>query len=72
LGNIGATKRALPTTAFRACEQGLAFGWVDAYGPGPFEVIRVVEKVSQGILPGVIVKTRLGLREINQLWLAPG
>ena len=48
-----------------------ALGWEDAYGPGPFEVVRVVDKSPLGIPPALIVKTRLGEKEINQVWLAP-
>jgi hypothetical protein len=46
-----------------------ALGWEEAYGPGPFEVVRVVDKSRQGIPPAVVVRTRLGEREINQVWL---
>jgi hypothetical protein len=46
-----------------------ALGWEDAYGPGPFEVVRVVDQSPQGIPPAVVVKTRLGEKEINQVWL---
>src|SRR5215475_4269606 len=48
-----------------------ALGWEEAYGPGPFEVVRVVDKSRQGIPPAVVVKTRRGEREINEVWLAP-
>ena len=46
-----------------------AIGWADAYGPGPFEVVRVVDKAEQGLPAGVVLKTGLGEREINAVWL---
>ena len=48
-----------------------AIGWADAYGPGPFEVVRVVDKAEQGLPAGVVLRTDLGEREINEVWLAP-
>jgi hypothetical protein len=44
-------------------------GWEQAYGPGPFGVIRTVDKGDQGLPTGLIVKTDLGEREINGVWL---
>ena len=46
-----------------------AIGWADAYGPGPFEVVRVVDKSGQGIPAAVVLKTDLGDREVNTVWL---
>src|SRR3954451_2909484 len=46
-----------------------AIGWADAYGPGPFEVVRVVDKAEQGLPAGGVLKTGLGEREINAVWL---
>jgi hypothetical protein len=48
-----------------------ALGWLEAYGPGPFEVVRVVDKADQGIPAAVLLRTHLGEREINAVWLAP-
>jgi hypothetical protein len=56
---------------WRQPEHAHALGWQDAYGPGPFEVVRVVDKADLGIPAGVVVKTDLGEREINEVWLAP-
>ena len=47
-----------------------ALGWLHGYGPGPFEVVRIVDKADLGIPPGVVVKTKLGDRDINEVWLA--
>jgi hypothetical protein len=47
-----------------------ALGWAHAYGPGPFPVVRVVDKSQQALPAGVVVRTLLGEREINEVWLA--
>jgi hypothetical protein len=47
-----------------------AIGWLDAHGPGPFEVVGLVDKSHQGLPPAVVVRTGLGEREINAVWLA--
>jgi hypothetical protein len=46
-----------------------ALGWVTAYGAGPFVVVRVVDKSHLGIPACVVLKTNLGEREINEVWL---
>ena len=46
-------------------------GWADAYGPGPFAIVGVVDKADLGIPAAVVLKTSLGDREINEVWLAP-
>jgi hypothetical protein len=38
------------------------------YGPGPFEIVRIVDKAELGISLGV-VRTKLGDRDINEVWL---
>jgi hypothetical protein len=48
-----------------------ALGWADAYGPGPFVVLRVVDKNHLGIPACAVLRTRLGEREINVFWLTP-
>jgi hypothetical protein len=58
-----------PKVRWRDPRHARALCWEDAYGPGPFEVVRVVDKSPQGIPPAVVVKTRLGDREINEVWL---
>ena len=60
-----------PKVRWRDPRHARALCWEEAYGPGPFEVVRVVDKSRQGIPPAVVVKTRLGEREINEVWLAP-
>jgi hypothetical protein len=46
-----------------------AIGWAWAYGPGPFPVVRLIDRSEHDIPPGVIVRTQLGEREINTVWL---
>jgi hypothetical protein len=46
------------------------WGWIDVYGPGPFEVVRTVGKTAHGLTAGVVVRTQLGECEINEVWLA--
>ena len=54
---------------WRQPRHAYAIGWADAYGPGPFEVVRVVDKSGQGIPAAVVLKTDLGDREVNTVWL---
>ena len=46
-----------------------ALGWADAYGQGPFEVVGIVDKSGLGIPAAVVLKTELGEREVNTVWL---
>jgi hypothetical protein len=55
---------------WRDAQHAQAIGWLDAYGPGPFEVVRAVDKSHLGIPAAVLVRTDLGEREINLVWLA--
>jgi hypothetical protein len=63
----------LPCPGQKVCwrdrQHALAIGWLAAYGPGPFEVVRVVDKSHLDIPPAVVVRTNLGEREINLVWL---
>jgi hypothetical protein len=54
---------------WRDLRHAQALGWADALGLGPFEVVQVVDKSHQGLPRGVILQTRLGPREINEVWL---
>ncbi len=47
-----------------------ASGWVDLFGPGPFKVIRLVDKSNQGLASGLILRTKIGRWEISEVWLA--
>lgn len=44
-------------------------GWDECYGLGPFEVVRMVDHSADEIPPGVVLRTKLGEREINSVWL---
>jgi hypothetical protein len=55
---------------WRDPEQARAFGWVALLGPGPFEVVRVVNRSDHGLAAGLAVHTTLGEREIPEVWLA--
>ena len=51
--------------------QAHAIGWDDLFGPGPFEVVRLLDKRPLDIPAAVILMTRRGEWEINAVWLAP-
>lgn len=44
--------------------------WDESYGPGPFKVVRVVDHSAEDLPAGVLMETRLGVREVNEVWLA--
>lgn len=44
-------------------------GWPEAFGDGPFEVLAVVDHRAQDIPSGLLLRTRRGEREINEVWL---
>jgi hypothetical protein len=39
------------------------------FGPGPFEVVRLVDR-GEGGAANIVLCTRLGEREIPEVWLA--
>lgn len=43
-------------------------GWDESYGLGPFEVLRVVDRSSDKIPPGLVLNTKHGEREISSVW----
>jgi hypothetical protein len=47
-----------------------ASGWEELFGPGPYEVVGLVDKSAYGLAPGIVLRTRLGDREIPDVWLA--
>jgi hypothetical protein len=47
-----------------------ACGWEDVLGPGPFDVLRVVDHSDHGLATGLVLRTELGEREISEVWLA--
>jgi hypothetical protein len=47
-----------------------AWGWQDLFGPGPFEVVRRVDKSPHGLRAGLLLRTAMGEWEISEVWLA--
>jgi hypothetical protein len=45
--------------------------WAAIFGPGPFEVVRTVDKGDRALAAGLVVRTLLGEREISEIWLTP-
>ncbi len=46
------------------------WGWADLFGPGPFEVVRVVDKRDRGLAPDFTLRTAIGEWDISGFWLA--
>jgi CheY-like chemotaxis protein len=46
-----------------------AIGWLYALGPGPFEVVGVVDRSGQDLPAGLVLKTILGDRELSEVWM---
>ena len=42
---------------------------MDAYGPGPFEVVRVVDHNDRELPAGLILRTQVGEQEVSEIWL---
>jgi hypothetical protein len=55
---------------WRDPSQARAWCWTDLYGPGPFEVVRTVDRRGRGLAAGLVLRTRLGEWEIPEVWLA--
>jgi hypothetical protein len=47
-----------------------ASGWEDLFGPGPYEVVGLVGRTDQGLAANLVLRTRIGEREIPEVWLA--
>jgi hypothetical protein len=65
---------ALPRAGQKVCWrhplQARACGWEDLFGPGPFEVVRLVDHSAHGLATGLVLLTNLGEQEIDEVWLA--
>jgi hypothetical protein len=48
-----------------------ALGRFSAYGPGPFQVVAVVDRGGRDAPLALLVQTELGEREIDAVWLGP-
>jgi hypothetical protein len=55
---------------WRNPQEARAWGWGDLFGPGPFEVVGIVDNSECGLAAGLILRTRIGEREIPEVWLA--
>jgi hypothetical protein len=64
----------LPRPGQKVCWRDLrharALCWTDILGVGPFEVIRTVDRSTQGLAAGLVLRTQIGEREISEVWLA--
>jgi hypothetical protein len=49
----------------------LALGRFNAFGPGPFEVLEVIDRRDQGGALLLLVRSSAGVREIPAVWLGP-
>jgi hypothetical protein len=44
--------------------------WLDeTFGPGPFQVVGVVDHTQEDIPWGIIIQTEQGELEVNEVWL---
>ncbi len=66
------TDGACPLASWRDPAKARAWGWAEAFGAGPFEVVRAVDHSAQGLRPGFVLKTLLGEFEVSEVWLKPG
>jgi hypothetical protein len=55
---------------WRNPQHARACGWEAVFGPGPFAVVGTVDRSRHGLAAGLILHTRLGDREIPEVWLA--
>jgi hypothetical protein len=46
------------------------WGWDDIFGPGPFEVIRPVNRSNDALAWGLVLRTNVGEWEISEVWLS--
>jgi hypothetical protein len=47
-----------------------AFGWEDLFGPGPYEVVGLVDRSDWGLAANIVLRTNMGERTIPEVWLA--
>lgn len=64
---------ALPCPGQKVCWRDLrharALCWADILGPGPFEVVRILDKSEHGLAAGLVLRTQIGEREVSEVWL---
>jgi hypothetical protein len=71
LKRLPALPRSGQQVRWRSPRGARAWGWADLFGPGPFEVAGVVDNSACGLAAGLVLRTRIGDREIPEVWLAP-
>lgn len=54
---------------WRNPQQDRGYGWEDVLGPGPFDVVRLVDHSNDRFPTGVVLRTKVR-REIDEVWLA--
>jgi hypothetical protein len=55
---------------WRNPQETCACGWEGLFGPGPYEVVGHVDHSAYGLAAGLILRTRIGEREIPEVLLA--
>jgi hypothetical protein len=64
----------LPRPAQKVCwrhpDQARAWGWEAVFGPGPFEVVGILDNSDLGLATGLVLRTDLGEWAIAEVWLA--
>jgi hypothetical protein len=46
------------------------YGWEDLFGPGPYEVVGLVDRSNRGLATNIVLRTNMGEREIPEVGLA--
>jgi len=55
---------------WRNLGQARAWGWEAVFGPGPFEVVQIVDHSKHGLAKGLVLPTLVGKHEVPEVWLA--
>jgi hypothetical protein len=56
---------------WRHPRRALALGWFHVIGPGPFEVIAVLDRRERGLPLSLLIRTPSGNQEVEAVLLAP-
>jgi hypothetical protein len=54
---------------WRNGERARARGWEELFGPGPYEVVGIVDNSDRGLAAHIVLRTNMGEREIPEVWL---
>jgi hypothetical protein len=67
--------RALPRPGQKVCwrypRDARRCGWEAVFGPGPFEVVGLVDSGDGVLAATIVLRTRAGERPISEVWLVP-